>query len=267
MQKLVLAFCLSAASLTALAQSAPAFTSSCDEQKMLNGDKHSYCETRDLTVAVPASGALLVDAQRNGGITVRSWTGTEVRVRAQVQAWHADDATAKANLASIKINTSNNKLMAEGSGSENDWSVSYELLVPEALALTLKTHNGGIRLDGVKGAVTFNSQNGGVSIVGNGGNVRGRTQNGGLNITLNGKSWEGKGIDVTTQNGGISWKIPADYSAKLYSSTARGRISSDFISGNSKAQGDTEVAMALGKGGAQVKAVTSNGSISIRQQE
>jgi hypothetical protein len=264
MQKLVTALLIGASALTAAAQTAPAFNSTCNEQTN-GGDKHSYCETRDLTLSAPSTGALLVDAQRNGGITVRSWSGTDVRVRARVQSWADDDATAKANVDNIKISTVNDKLLANSAANENSWSVSYELLVPEKVALDLRTHNGGISLDGVRGAVKFEAENGGVNIVGDGGDVRGRTKNGGISITLNGKKWEGKGLDVSTTNGGISWKIPADYTAKIYSSTTRGRISNDFTSIKDKPRLDNEVALAMGKGGAPIKAVTTNGGISIRR--
>src|SRR6476661_827399 len=267
MQNLLAALLLSATSLTALAQSDPAFTTTCNEASSNADNQRGYCETRDLTLPAPASGALSVDAQRNGGITVRSWSGSDVRVRARVQAWGADEAAAKATAAGVTINSSGNKLHASAPGGEGSWSVSYELLVPEKTALALKTRNGGISLEGVRGPVTFEAENGGVSIVGDGGDVRGRTQNGGLSITLNGKKWEGKGLDVATTNGGISWKIPSDYTARLYSSTNRGHINNDCASVKDKPRPEGEIALALGKGGASMKAVTTNGGISIRRMQ
>jgi hypothetical protein len=92
--------------------------------------------------------------------------------------------------------------------------------------------------------------------------VKGSTRNGGLSIRLTGNKWDGKGLDVTTHNGGISWKVPADYSAQLFTSTQRGPISTDFPS---KMQGTIgrEIAVNLGKGGSPVKAVTTNGGVTV----
>ncbi|GAA4369169.1 hypothetical protein GCM10023185_42570 [Hymenobacter saemangeumensis] len=264
MQKLLFPLLLAALTLPAAAQTAPAFKSSCDEHNFHSGrGQQRYCETRDLTMSLPKSGPLYVDADQNGGISVRSWAGKEVRVRVKVQAWGPDEAAAKAVVAGINISSAEGQLRARAGEGEN-WAVSYELLVPEKLALDLKTHNGGISLDGVRGPVTFAAQNGGVSIVGDGGDVRGHTQNGGVSIVLNGKKWEGKGVDVTTTNGGVSWVVPANYAAQLYSSTSHGRISSDFPTISRSMMGG-EVNLALGKGGAPVKAVTTNGGISIRR--
>jgi DUF4097 and DUF4098 domain-containing protein YvlB len=264
MKNLLTAFLLSTTALTATAQTAPAFTSNCEDLKYYNNEQKGYCEIRDLVLAVPKSGPLTVDGQRNGGITVKSWAGKEVRVRARIQSWASDEAAAKAQVAGLQISTDNNRLQATAPGDEKQWAVSYEMFVPEKMALDLKTNNGGISLTDVRGPVTFEAHNGGISISGSGGDVRGRTQNGGLSITLAGKKWDGKGLDVTTQNGGISWKLPADYSAQLFSSTTHGAVDTDF--GTSvKGKIGREIAVNLGQGGAPVKAVTTNGGISIRR--
>ncbi|TGE29244.1 DUF4097 family beta strand repeat-containing protein [Hymenobacter metallicola] len=266
MKNLLTASLLCITAVVAHAQTAPVFTSSCEYGQYTHNDRQRHCETRDLVLAAPKSGALTIDGQRNGGISVKSWAGKDVRVRARVQTWGNDEAAAKAQAAGIQISTANNMLQATAPDGENDWAVSYEVFVPEKMALALKTHNGGISLQDVRGPVTFEAQNGGVNISGSGGDVRGRTQNGGLHITLAGKKWEGKGLDVATQNGGISWKLPADYSAQFISSTQHGSVDTDF--GTSvKGKIGREIAVNLGQGGAPVKAVTTNGGISVRRAE
>ena len=45
--------------------------------------------------------------------------------------------------------------------------------------------------------------------------VHGSTVNGGLDISLTGDSWRGKGLHAETTNGGVSLKIPNNYSAHL----------------------------------------------------
>ncbi|UOQ50861.1 DUF4097 family beta strand repeat-containing protein [Hymenobacter cellulosivorans] len=268
MKKLLPILWLSAASLTATAQTAPTFTSTCSDGKYYNSGQERYCETRDLVVAAPKSGPLVVDGQQNGSISVKSWAGKDVRVRARVTTWGPDEAAAKAKSADVQISTINSRLQANGPTTEGEttWAVSYEIFVPEKMALDLKTHNGSISLKDVRGPVTFAALNGSVTVSGSGGDVKGRTQNGSLNITLAGKKWEGKGLDLTTQNGSIRWKLPADYSAQLISSTVNGRVDTDF--GNSvSGKIGRDIAVRLGKGGVPVKAVTTNGGISVRRAE
>ncbi|MCC3158466.1 hypothetical protein LJ737_14545 [Hymenobacter sp. 15J16-1T3B] len=273
MKTLLTALLLSAAAFTAHAQTAPAFTSSCEEGKWGSSEQKRYCETRDLTLPAIKSGKLTVDGGRNGGITVKGYSGSEIRVRAKVQAWAKDEATAKARVADVKVSTDSNTLRAAGSDgrgqndgyavSDGGYAVSYEIFVPEKTALALSTHNGGIHLENLRGPVTFEAQNGGVSILGDGGDVKGRTQNGGLSITLTGSKWDGPGLDVATTNGGINWKLPADYSAQFFTSTVHGPIRTDFPSNVQGSVSRSEVAVALGKGGAPVKAVTTNGGVTV----
>ncbi|RTQ48893.1 hypothetical protein EJV47_14960 [Hymenobacter gummosus] len=274
MKTLFTALLLSTATFAAQAQSAPAFTSSCDDSKWGSSEQKRYCETRDLTLPALKSGTLTVDGNRNGGITVKGYSGSDIRVRARVQAWAKDEATAKALVDGVKVSTEGNTLRGagpDGSGSNSGYavsggggySVSYEIFVPEKTALALKTHNGGIHLENLRGPVSFEAQNGGVSIVAAGGDVKGRTQNGGLSITLTGTKWDGPGLDVATTNGGITWKVPADYSAQFTTSTQHGPVRTDFSSSVKGNISRSEVAVALGKGGAPVKAVTVNGGVSV----
>ena len=95
--------------------------------------------------------------------------------------------------------------------------------------------------------------------------VKGNTTNGGLNIKLAGTRWEGKGLDVSTTNGGITWELPKDYSAQLYTSTNIGGISGD-LPVTKTGMLSKEVTASLGQGGAQVKAVTTNGGIKVNRQ-
>ena len=260
---------LTLTTLAATAQSgaAPEFRSTCDTQWQGNNHKQ-HCETRDLTMPAPASGqALTVNGGNNGSITVRAWAGSDVRVRAQVQTWGKGSTIDKLQeqAKAIKINTSNNTLKAESSG-DDDWSVSYEVLVPQKTALSLTTHNGGIHIENVQSSIAFEAQNGGITLKGVGGDVRGKTQNGGVNVALTGAQWEGKGLDIVTTNGGITWRIPEAYSAQLTTSTVRGNVSTDFPM---TVQGriGRELNMKLGKGGAPVSVVTTNGGVSVKRAE
>lgn len=267
MKTLLSALALLAASLGASAQTTtePRFELSCEQGgwKNYKGLKN-FCETRDLTMPATNGQALTVDGGPNGGITVRGWDGPNVRIRAKVQAWGSSEATAATRAHRIAIATQGNTLRAADPDKDRDWSVSYEIFVPRTTALALNTTNGGISIENVQAAIRFETTNGGVSLANLGGSVKGETTNGGLNISLGGSQWQGQGLDVSTTNGGIRWQLPRSYSARLVTSTNMGSIRTE-LPVTKTGMFQKEIAASLGQGGAVVKAVTTNGGISVDQ--
>ena len=266
-----------ASSLAATAQitPAPVFSSNCQNQSsggtIYLGDRNqsferqpSFCETRDLAMSAPMSQPLTIDGGTNGGITVHGWDGPDVRIRAKIQTWGASEQEAQAQAKAILITTTGNNLRAAAPGNSQHGSVSFEVFVPRRTALALTTNNGGISLSGLQGTINFQVHNGGVSLAGLGGLVTGKTINGGLSITLNGSQWDGSGLDVATINGGITWRLPANYSAQFFTSTNGGSIKTTLPISDTRGQYH-EVKTNLGTGGRPVKAVTINGGITIKQ--
>ncbi|WP_201984607.1 DUF4097 family beta strand repeat-containing protein [Hymenobacter rubidus] len=266
--KLILsALAVVCSTLSAGAQTEPPFKMNCDNGNWgHNKPMKGFCETRDLAMSAPAGQPLTVSADPNGGITVHGWDGPNIRIRAKIQTWSDTEADAAARVKRISIATANNTLRATDPEKGKNWSVSYELFVPRETALALNTVNGGISLDNLKAAITFETTNGGVTLANLGGQVKGETTNGGVNITLSGSKWEGKGLDVSTTNGGIHWKLPRTYSAQLISSTNMGGIHTSLPVTKS-GMFHKEVTASLGQGGAPVRAVTTNGGISVDQEQ
>jgi DUF4097 and DUF4098 domain-containing protein YvlB len=98
-----------------------------------------------------------------------------------------------------------------------------------------------------------------------GGDLRGSTSNGGVNVDLEGDHWDGAGLDVETRNGGVRMTVPATYSAELETETVNGRINIDFpitVTGRL----DRRITTTLGAGGPKIRAVTTNGGVTIRRQ-
>jgi hypothetical protein len=239
-------------------------TSECDEQNgwgWRNGPRGHVCEVRELTV--PAGGVLTVDAGQNGSIGVTGEDRRDVRVRAKVHAWGADEAEAQRIASAVNVR-SDGSLRAEGPDRRGrvGWSVSYEILTPRDIDLSLETHNGSIAIADVRGNLSFRAQNGAISLEGVGGNVRGRTTNGGVDAELTGDTWEGSGLDVETTNGGIRLRIPEDYSARLETGTVHGGIDIDFPVTLTGRIG-RELSTTLGDGGPLVRAETTNGGVRI----
>jgi DUF4097 and DUF4098 domain-containing protein YvlB len=197
---------------------------------------------------------------------VEGWDKGEVLVRACIRTAADTEAAAREFAQGLRINTDNKQIYAEGpeNDEERSWSVSYEVLVPRTASLTLKTHNGGIRVTGVQGQTQFEARNGGVSLRSMGGSVRGRTTNGGLSIELEGDRWQGEGMDVQTTNGGVRMIIPENYSARLETRTVNGNVKVDFPL-TMQGKISKELAVTLGGGGAIVRAVTTNGGVSVKR--
>lgn len=265
MKNLLTALLLGAA-LAASAQTAPAFTSTCDDHSYSSGSSKRYCETRDLTLPSPGAQTLTIDGRANGGISVKGWNGNRVLVRTKVMAWAKSDEEARQLAKAVTISTKGNTLRADGANkSEQGWSVSYEVFVPRKTALALNTVNGGISLSNLDSSIKFDAVNGGISLNNVAGKVKGNTVNGGVSITLTGTKWEGEGLDVTTTNCGITWNLPKSYSARLYTSTNLGSIKAASLPITKQGMMHKEIATNLGRGGAQVRAVTTNGGIKVNQ--
>lgn len=243
----------------------------CSNNNWSGDDKVSASDLRELSVA--ASSSLVVDAGKNGGVSVKGEDRSDVLVKACVQAWGTSEEAAKAAAGSIRINTSGT-IKAESSGEDRNWSVSYQILVPRSTNLNLKAHNGGISISGVDGSSEFETVNGGINISNLSGSVKGRTTNGGVNVSLSGTSWRGSGLDVITTNGGVNITMPENYAATVETGTVNGGFKSDIPSLNvteENIKGDDwsaksrakRIQTAFNGGGAPIKIITTNGGVKI----
>ena len=234
----------------------------CEEQ--YSSDHETFCEVREFSLA--ASRAVIeVDAAPNGGIRVEGWDRDEILIEAKVSGRGDSMGEAKAIASEVRIDVSG-VIRADGprSSRHSSWSVSYRLRVPHQSDLSLESHNGGIRIADVQGNVDFRTVNGGIHLDGMGGDVQGRTSNGGLRINLAGNSWDGSGLDVKTQNGGIRLEIPEDYNAHLETGTVNGGMEIDFPV-TLQGRIGRELELDLGKGGQTIRLMTTNGGVKIRR--
>ncbi|HUJ22680.1 MAG TPA: DUF4097 family beta strand repeat-containing protein [Bryobacteraceae bacterium] len=243
----------------------PSREMTCDEGWQSN-DQVTHCEINE--TALPAAQRLSVDGGVNGGMSVKGWSKDQILVRAKVQAAAESSSRAQALARQIVIRAGGGRIVADGpphGDRRESWSVSYEIFVPHKIDLSLKAHNGGIHIADVHGTIDFDALNGGVTLQRLAGNVRGHTTNGGLHVELAGNRWEDGQLDATTTNGGVSLEVPDSYSAHLETGTVNGHINIDFpvtVSGEI----DRRLSINLGSGGPLVRAITTNGGVSIRRK-
>jgi len=239
------------------------FLQSCDNDR--TPDRARFCELRHHTIR--PSSRLVVDGGDNGGVSFFGWDRDEVKVVAMIQTSADNDAEAAAMAKEIRVETGGGRVRAAGPSSwgRNSWSVSYHVYVPRRSNLQAITKNGGVSAQLVQGTMEFRATNGGISLDRVGGDVRAETTNGGVNARLTGSTWNGRGLDLATTNGGVSLSIPRGYNARLETGTVNGGMSVDFpvtVQGRIGKHLETQ----LGSGGPLVRVVTTNGGVKISQQ-
>ncbi len=226
----------------------------------------TFCETRDFTL--PVTKSITVDGRDNGGVTVHGWDKSQIQVTAMIQTQNESQADARDLAKGINIRTDGGDVRADGPrglGRRRSWSVSYELWVPRHTELRLNANNGGLEVDGVDARMDLETTNGGLMLADVDGDVRGTTTNGGVTVELSGDRWRGSGLDVRTTNGGVHLVVPTNYSARLETGTVNGGMDINFpitVQGNIGRRLTTQ----LGTGGATIRAMTTNGGVTIRKR-
>jgi hypothetical protein len=232
-----------------------------------DNDRARHCEIREQSL--PSIGRLSLDAGQNGGATIKGWQRGDVLVRARVDASGENEAAAAITASRVLVDGSGGQVRATGPESANNssWSVSYEIFVPQVTDLTLKTNNGGITVSDVRGQIHFDANNGGVHLKRVVGDVSGATVNGGIQVELAGAGWDGRQMELSTHNGGVTVAMPAQYSARIQAETGMGRISSDFPVPQDASDRSRKLDFNVGAGGPPIHITTGNGSIRLKRAE
>lgn len=228
------------------------------------GDRPRFCEMREQTIA--AVGRLAVDPGKNGGVTIKGWLDSQVLVRSRVEAWGNTDSEAALLAARVRVDANTGQVSASGPDSQNNsgWSVSYEIFVPQTTDLKLSANNGGISISDVRGQIEFNARNGGVHLQRLAGDVSGSTVNGGIQIELAGNVWDGRQLEVSTRNGGVTLALPERYSAHLRTETINGGVRSDHPAIAVAARATRNIDANIGSGGPLIHLSTTNGGVTVK---
>jgi DUF4097 and DUF4098 domain-containing protein YvlB len=228
-----------------------------------------YCEIRT-TTARPTGETVSMEGLRNGGVSVTGWNSNEIVVKTRIRAKGRSMADAKALAGQIRTVVSGSTITVDGprnyyDDDDNQWSASLVASIPSRSNLRVETRNGPVSVTQVSGDIDVQTRNGPMALNDLAGNVRARTTNGPLSISLTGNKWDGGGLDARTTNGPLTISVPENYSAHLETGTTNGPVSLGFpvtVQGRI----NRDISTDLGQGGATIRAMTTNGPLTLRRK-
>jgi DUF4097 and DUF4098 domain-containing protein YvlB len=242
------------------------FLDNCREgRNRSNEDRVRFCDVREKRISAPRS--LDIDGQQNGSVSVHGWDQSDVLILAKIQT-EAEEASDARDIASgITVDVNGGRVRADGPSMRRrqSWSVSYDIWTPRQTDVRVSTQNGGVSVENMDARLDLGAVNGGINLRGVSGDVRGETTNGPLNVVLDGDQWRGPGLDLRTTNGPVNLEIPDGYSARLETGTVNGGMRIDFPVTLQGMIG-RRITTQLGRGGAPIRAVTTNGPVEIHKR-
>lgn len=242
-----------------------AWQRSCERDDDDSGER--YCEVRH-TGFRPAGSSLTIDPDQNGGVEVIGWDKDSVAVTIRIQATAQSESDARALAQRVEVEAAGSAVRVDGPGSgrREHWSASLIVHVPRKTGLIASTTNGPLMASNLTGTIDLRSTNGPLSLEDLAGDVRARVQNGPLSVELSGDGWVGKGLDAESVNGPVDLSIPEGYNAELETGTVNGPMDTDVpLTITVQGRMRDRIHARLGKGGAPVRVVTTNGPITIRR--
>ena len=252
---------------------------------------------RDFHYSFPLSAGGRVSVESfNGGVEISTWDQNTVEIDGS--KWGPTTEAADA----LRIDTDHTAdSVSVRAVKPSEWrqnlGARFELKVPRgALIDRIVTSNGGIRMEsgvgparlrtsngsihvqGLRGRVDAQTSNGPIELVdvdgdaslhtSNGhihadhltGDIDASTSNGGIDLSMNGKL---AGVRAHTSNGGITVRLPEPVNARVVAQTSNSSIQSDFDVRMSGEFSKHRLEGSVGNGGPLIDLTTSNGPIRI----
>jgi DUF4097 and DUF4098 domain-containing protein YvlB len=165
----------------------------------------------------------------------------------------------------LHLKTSNGKLQAVGlrGNAELRTSNGRVEIQDHSGPVIAKSSNGNIVVKGVSGAIDTETSNGKITIVGAPDSVRAKSSNGALRISF---APESTGpIDAHTSNGTVELELGTSFAGHLSLTTSNGSIElSELPSAQLVSSGKKHTELAFGDADHKSEVRTSNGSIRVR---
>jgi len=150
-------------------------------------------------------------------------------------------------------------------GGERGAEVSYEILLPPAMAVDVETVNGRITSEKRSGPISLNTVNGSVRVESQNGPLRVNTVNGSVEVGFSGLI---KPANLETVNGSVTVSCAKDSSIHYELQTVNGRIESEFADLSVKGKWGPKEARGEINGGRERLAVeTVNGEVRLQVAE
>jgi hypothetical protein len=235
-------------------------------------DQYSFKRTIDTSVS--AAGARTLDVTGiNGNVHLYADSGPAVRVHAVLGARTQDalkmlDVRTSRDGGTVRVQDVCPQTRHFFFWNFGDCDIELDVHYPRALAVTLKSQNGNVTVDGSGAAVSVVNSNGNVDVNGAGGAVSVKNSNGNITIadapsnvsaanehgnvraTL-ARAWRGTSIAMSTSAGNVELRVPEHFDAKV---TARTRM------------GDVTNSANLRNGPVTVTATTTFGDVVISRE-
>jgi len=148
---------------------------------------------------------------------------------------------------------------------KNDVAVRFTIQLPRNVPIDASTVNGGLQIDGVSAPVEAATVNGRITVNTSTGPVQATTVNG--SIEANMQSLTSGDVRLTTVNGSVSAGLPVQINANIDAETVNGRVETDFPVKVTGKISPRHLRGTIGTGGATLKLITVNGSISLHEAD
>ena len=146
---------------------------------------------------------------------------------------------------------------------KNDVAVRFTVQLPRNVPVDASTVNGELQIDGVSAPVDAKTINGRVAVNTSTGPVNATTING--SIEANMQALTTGDVHLTTVNGSVRAGLPRQINAEIDAQTVNGRVETDFPVKIVGKISPRHLRGTIGNGGATLKLVTVNGSITLHE--
>lgn len=182
----------------------------------------------------------------DGSVTVRAWDQKRIEAKVTTVGWRIapDEVTIRESQLGDRVDIE--VRLPRGDFGFGNRSVKVELQVPRDTRTNVHTGDGGVRVSGVNGDVRVSTGDGGIDVDGISGSFEGntgdghirargrfdglmlRTGDGGIEVDADHGSKIASSWRISTGDGGITLRLPQDFSADLDVHTGDGDINVDL---------------------------------------
>jgi DUF4097 and DUF4098 domain-containing protein YvlB len=214
-------------------------------------------------------GATLSVRDSNGSIRVAAADVDKIEVTATRISTAMTEDAAKADLKDFTIAETATESLVELDSSTRSLEIAlhgsrrveYDIKVPKALNVTIKTGNGTVDVQGIGGLLTIEATNGTIAASGLNGAADVRTVNG--PVSLGFAKLAEAGVRCKTTNGQIVVTIPSASKATLTARVLHGEIQTENLPIQKTDESRQRLNATIGGGGPEIRLEATNGEVKV----